>query len=212
MRNLVLNTAAANKNSAVIDEAKRRFDLFLANETGQPIAGDQRDLIYRSVVRSGGDAYFFKMQNRYTTNTFPEEKRRCLYALTQANEQYLLRYLLQWAINDTNVRIQDTVRVISYVAANPNGRDIAWSFFRANWAELNRRYGGGGFAIDSLVTAVTSGYASQQKVDEVTEWFAKNPVPSASRSIDASIEQIKSNANWLSRNADPVCNWVSQQV
>ena len=39
-------------------------------------------------------------------------------------------------MNPSQIRSQDMVSVISYVAYNPVGKDLAWNFARANWNML----------------------------------------------------------------------------
>ena len=79
-----------------------------------------------------------------------EEKIRFLNALSNFEQGDLLQETLERALC-TDVRSQDTIRVIVTVASNRHGRNLAWEFVKDNWDEINRRYGDGGFALMRLV-------------------------------------------------------------
>ena len=107
------------------------------------------------------------------------------------------------------VRSQDTVLVIGAVAGNQNGRDLCWDFIRENWEELDRRYGRGGFAIMRLVS-ITGGFTTLDRYSEVENFFASNPAPSATRTIQQCLERIKLNAALLDNNRSQIGEWLSR--
>ena len=47
----------------------------------------------------------------------------------------LFRYL-EYSLDSSKVRSQDAVGVISYVASNPVGKYLAWTFVQNNWKTL----------------------------------------------------------------------------
>lgn len=108
------------------------------------------------------------------------------------------------------VRSQDTVSGVSSVAANPAHSQLAWQFFKDNFALFNERYGKGGFMLARLVSAVCSGFNRETEADEVTAYFAANPVPAADRAIKQSVEQIRSSAAWQARDLDAIREFLKQ--
>lgn len=47
----------------------------------------------------------------------------------------LFRYL-EYSLDSSKVRSQDAVSVIRYVASNPVGKYLAWTFVQNNWKTL----------------------------------------------------------------------------
>ena len=97
------------------------------------------------------------------------------------------------------MRLQDTIFVVSAVAANHKGRNLAWEFLKEQWDEFDRRYGGGGFGLMRLV-AITNAFSSDAMRDDVTAFFEVHPTPAAERTIRQALERIQLNTAWLGRN------------
>jgi puromycin-sensitive aminopeptidase len=138
--------------------------------------------------------------------TLQEEKLRALAALTHFQQHDLLHKALDLSLS-AEVRSQDTIRVVAGVAANPHGRDLAWDFVKANWAEFDRRYGGGGFLIMRLIESVASYFTTAEREREVAEFFQAHPVPSAARTVQQCLERIRINMRWLAQNRDALAKW-----
>ena len=48
--------------------------------------------------------------------------------------------LLEYSLQDDKVRSQDSVAVIDSIAANPEGRIIAWEFLQKKYKQLFKRW------------------------------------------------------------------------
>ena len=116
-------------------------------------------------------------------------------------------------LNDTlerslssRVRSQDTITVVAGVAANPAGREPAWEFVKSNWAEFDRRYGGGGFGLMRLVSIVNS-FTTEEGMADVEKFFTDNPAPAAERTIRQALERMRLNIRWLEQNRPALNAW-----
>jgi puromycin-sensitive aminopeptidase len=138
-----------------------------------------------------------------------EEKVRILGALTRFSDKALLQDLLDRSMGD-EVRSQDTMIVVVQAAGNKDGRDLTWQFIKDNWAEFDRRYGKGGFAIMRIV-GITGGFTSMERHDEVERFFEEHPTPSAARTIQQSLERIRLSVRWLELNRDAVGSWLGSR-
>ena len=117
----------------------------------------------------------------------------------------LLNETLERALSP-RVRSQDTITVVAGVAANPVGREPAWEFVKNNWAEFDRRYGGGGFGLMRLVSIVNSFTTEEQRAD-VEQFFTDNPAPAAERTIRQALERMNLNIRWLESNRPALNAW-----
>ena len=133
---------------------------------------------------------------------------RLLLSMARFQNKDILKKTLDLSLS-SEVRSQDTVILVSSVAGNTDGRDLAWNYIKDNWAEFDKRYGAGGFAMMRLVS-ITGGFATLEARRDVEEFFQRNPVPSATRTIQQSLERIDLNVRWLERNRDDLSHWFGE--
>ncbi len=205
LRSTVLSMAGGYGDPEVIAEAKARFSRFLTNPAS--LHPDLRGIVVGIVGQEGDRATYDTLWELARRADLQEEKLRFLRGVARFKQADLLRTTLERALSD-DVRSQDSVTVIGSVSGNRIGRQLAWDFIKDNWAELDRRYGRGGFAIASLV-GVTGGFTSLDKAKEVGEFFETHHVPSARRTIQQSLERIRINAKWLERNGASLSQWFA---
>ena len=139
--------------------------------------------------------------------TLQEEKMRLLNALCSFEDRALLAETLERSLDDAHVRSQDTIRVLASVASNHSGRELAWRFLKDNWDELDRRYGEGGFALMRLVS-IGSLFSTEEKRQEVEEFFETHPAPAAERTIRQGLERMDINIAWLGKNRAELAAWL----
>jgi len=208
LRTLVLNQLAINDHPEVVAEAKRRFGAYLNNN--QEISPDLRVLVYKTAVANGGQQEYDDCLKIYRTAELQEEKLRALRALGYSTNPDLIHKTLEFGLSD-EVRAQDLYIVIwSCAVSSKTGRELTWKFMQNSWKAIHNKIGNSGMLLDRIIAFATQDFASEEKAQEVREYFAKNPVPSAERSIKQSIESIMVNARWLTRNRQSVANWLDQ--
>ena len=196
LRSTVLGRSGSYGEAEVIQEAQSRFQRYLKEPDS--LHPDLRGVVFGLVAQEGDRSTYDTLWDLEKQATLHEEKMRLLGALARPKRKELLEETLERSLSQ-DVRSQDSVLVISVVSANRHGRDLAWEFIKDSWAELDRRYGKGGFMIMRLV-ATTGAFTSLDKADEVETFFRTHPVPSAQRTVQQSLESIRLNAKWLERN------------
>jgi puromycin-sensitive aminopeptidase len=206
LRGIVLHEIGHYEEMPVIAEARGRFDRYLRDP--QAVHPDLRSTVLNLAAFGGDRSTFDALREVERRATLQEEKLRALAALTHFQQRELLQDTLELSLSPV-VRSQDTIRVVAGVAANPQGRDLAWEFVTANWAEFDRRYGGGGFLIVRLIESVTSSFTTLAKEREVAEFFLAHPVPAATRTVQQCLERIRINSRWLSRNRMEAAAWLT---
>jgi puromycin-sensitive aminopeptidase len=205
LRTTVLGQLGAYGDSSTVAQARSRFERFLSEP--ESLHPDLRGVVYGTVAQEGAPSTYESMWDFYKKAPLQEEKVRLLVSLARFKQPQLLQQTLERALGP-DVRVQDTVAVVTSVAGNKHGRDLAWEFMKANWPELDRRYGKGGFAITRLV-AITGSFTRLKRADEVKEFFRKHPTPSAERTIKQSLERIRLNARWLELNGQRLKTFFS---
>ena len=203
LRSTVLSQAGNYGDTAILEEAKSLFKTYLDDPSS--LHPDLRGLVYSLVAQSGDQSTYDQLWSLETTSELQEEKIRLLISLARFTNPNLLKDLLRRSLTEA-VRSQDTITLVSAVAANLQGRNIAWEFVKDNWDEFDQRYGGGGFGLMRLV-AITGSFTSLEKASEIEAFFKTHPTPAAERTIRQSLERIHINAAWLERNRSELADW-----
>jgi puromycin-sensitive aminopeptidase len=187
----------------VAAEAQRRFAAFIVAPESSDLAPDLRQLCYKLSIDNEDVAEATKAFNQVEalmlSTELSEEKRRCMGALGRSRHAALIDRALNMALDKTKVRSQDMYVPFSSVGSNRHGRDRAWAFFQAELPNIKKL--GGLMLMGYIVTFVTSGFASNESAEEVQGFFDANPLPSAARKIQQSLEGIRCKAERVAREA-----------
>ncbi|PKB72266.1 MAG: hypothetical protein BZY87_01245 [SAR202 cluster bacterium Io17-Chloro-G6] len=205
LRSTVLSQAGSYNDPQLTAQASERFQEYL-QDRGK-LLPDLRGVVFALAVQSGGKDIYDQIWDLESETDLAEEKIRLLMALTRFQQPELLTATLEDSLS-SKVRSQDTVTLVTGVAANPKGRDLAWEFVRSNWGEFDRRYGGGGFGLMRLVS-ICSHFNTQEKADEVDGFFAEHPAPAAERTIRQALERVSLNIKWLEQNRQELTAWFA---
>ena len=205
LRSTVLSQAGSYHDPDVTAQASERFQKYLQDR--ETLAPDLRGVVFALVAQSGGKDVYDQIWGLEGETDLAEEKIRLLMSLTRFQQPELLNSTLADSLS-AKVRSQDSITLVAGVAANPKGRDLAWEFVKDNWAEFDRRYGGGGFGLMRLVS-ICSHFNSQEKADEVDSFFAEHPAPAAERTIRQALERVRLNIKWLEQNRQELTDWFA---
>nr|MCS5669465.1 M1 family metallopeptidase [Dehalococcoidia bacterium] len=205
LRSTVLSQAGSYHDPGVTAQASERFQKYLKDR--DTLAPNLRGVVFALAAQSGGKDVYDQIWGLEGETDLAEEKIRLLMSLTRFQRPELLNSTLADSLS-AKVRSQDSITLVAGVAANPKGRDLAWEFVKDNWAEFDRRYGGGGFGLMRLVS-ICSHFNSQEKADEVDSFFAEHPAPAAERTIRQALERVRLNIKWLEQNRQELTDWFA---
>ncbi len=197
-RSTVLSQAGVYGDPDTIAQAQELFEAY-QTDSGN-VRPDLRGVVFSLVAQSGDRAVYDRMWDLERAAELHEEKIRFLISMARFQQEDLLRETLDRSLTD-DVRLQDTIFVVSAVAANNRGRSLAWEFLKEQWDEFDRRYGGGGFGLMRLV-AITNAFTTNEQRNDVEAFFEAHPTPAAERTIRQALERIALNVAWLDRNRD----------
>ncbi|XP_017845078.2 LOW QUALITY PROTEIN: glutamyl aminopeptidase [Drosophila busckii] len=211
LRVSVLNAACSLGVGDCLKEAAERFNKWIANPSAatRP-APDLREIVYHyGMQQANTEASWEKLLAIYQEETDPSEKVKIMFGLTGVSDGQLLYRLLELANDESIVRSQDYHTCVQYIAANPVGESIVWDYYRENWVQLAERFGLNDRYFGRLIASITSGFASEVKLEEVQEFYKKQPESGAGAgSRHQAIETIKYNMNWLQENSADISSWL----
>ena len=198
LRSTVLSQAGGYGDAEMLGQATERFQAYQDNAAAVP--PDLRGVVFSLAAQAGDEATYDRLWELERAADLQEEKIRLLMALSRFTQPELLLETLRRTLTD-DVRSQDTISVITSVAANLKGRQLAWQFVQDNWGEFDRRYGTGGFGLMRLVS-VCGNFVDAAKIDEAEAFFKEHPAPAADRTIRQSLERVRLNSKWLELNRE----------
>ena len=208
LRALVISRLVSFEDPQVLDEARKRFDAHVAGTAVIP--ADLRGPVYRAVASRCDDKTYDQLLKIYRESELQEEKNRVSNSLGGAKDEHRLEQVLEFALGK-EVRSQDSVSVVVSASVSKVGRDLAWGFFQKNKDEFAKRYDGG-FLIARLVKSITEDFASEERAQEVTSFFATNNFPGTERVVNQSVETIRNNASWLGRDANDCRAFIAKAI
>ena len=191
LRSLVISRLGRSGDKKIIIETKKKLKVGKINP-------DIRGAVYSVVASSGSKKEFEDFINKYKKETLHEEKNRIGGALGDFKNKKILTKVCEYAMSK-NVRIQDTIGILSSVAINPLGRDIWWNYITKNWKTLVSRYGEGGLTLARAIKGI-SGSAEKKHLKSFKKFFATHEAPGAKRAVEQVIERLEGNVAWLKRD------------
>ncbi|MBI5400700.1 MAG: M1 family metallopeptidase [Candidatus Yonathbacteria bacterium] len=204
LRGLVLANAGKYGDESVVVKSRKLFDSIKKGRN--PIPADLRGVVYTVVARYGDKNIHEKLMAMHLEATLHEEKNRIGRALGRFAQKELLEKTLNFSLSK-KVRAQDTMLFVGTVLSNPKGRDLAWRFVKKQWPVFLERYGGGK-SLSGLVSSLGS-FLHEGDAVQIETFFKKNPAPGATRTVEQTLESIRTKASWLSRDKKKLTQWIN---
>ncbi|CAM4813065.1 unnamed protein product [Rotaria magnacalcarata] len=137
--------------------------------------------------------------NNFTENVYITAQQRTAFlrALCSAKEIWRLKYLLETAsdFDADTIEGQEYFDIIIAISQNPNGRDLAWNFYRHNYMMLLDRFGTSNRLFNQLITNIAQSFENEYYYFEMINFV--NQYPSSSHYQQLAIDQILVNFEWF---------------
>uniref|UniRef100_A0A1A8LAF5 Thyrotropin-releasing hormone-degrading ectoenzyme n=2 Tax=Nothobranchius pienaari TaxID=704102 RepID=A0A1A8LAF5_9TELE len=166
-----------------------------------------RDIVYcTGVSLMDEDVWEFIWMKFHSTNAV-SEKKILLEALTCSDNTFLLNRLLNLSLTSDLVPEQDVIDVIIHVGRNPQGRSLAWKYFREKWDILNARYGEALFMNSKLISGVTEFLNTERELSELKE-FTETGGIGAGPALPRALEIVEGNVRWHRLHRRQFFQWL----
>ncbi|KAJ3692007.1 hypothetical protein LUZ60_012357 [Juncus effusus] len=195
LRGELLTALSELGHSRTVSEAKRRFEAFVGDRNTSLLPPDTRRAAYVAVMQttqSGNKSGFESLLKIYRESDLSQEKVRVLSALATCPDPSVVVEVLNFLLTP-EVRNQDVVNGLGGISFE--SCDVAWTWLKENWEYIAKTYGSG-FLITRFISYIVSLFSSDEKANEVEEFFASRTKPFIARTIKQSVEKIRINANW----------------
>ncbi|XP_044198996.1 thyrotropin-releasing hormone-degrading ectoenzyme-like [Thunnus albacares] len=166
-----------------------------------------RDIVYcTGVSLMDEDVWEFIWMKFHSSNAV-SEKKILLEALTCSDNTFLLNRLLNLSLTSDLVPEQDVIDVIIHVGRNPQGRNLAWKYFREKWDVLNARYGEALFMNSKLIGGVTEFLNTERELNELKEFIQSSGV-GAGPALPRALEIVEGNVRWHRLHRRQFYQWL----
>ena len=201
LRGMMINLLSTfcHDDENVAAEAMRRFKLFQANNSDmKSLPSDMRTSVFKIVLKNGGEAEYEQVKDYYDQATDNAERKFVLGSLGHSPDPKLKERTMEWTLSG-DIKLQDFFYPMGSVSHSSKvGRDIGWSFFKNNFSKITKFIGKASPSLmDAVIVSCSGGYCSNEKADEIEEFFKTNPVPKSSRKITQTLENMRANAKFM---------------
>lgn len=186
-------------DSAVAAEASRRFALFQQNHADmQSLPSDMRSSVFKIILKLGGAKEYEEVKAYFGQATDNAERKHVLGSLGHTADPKLKNATLEWAISG-EIKLQDFFYPMGSVrSSSREGRHIAWIFYKKNFKAIKAMIGTANPSLmDAVIVSCAGGFCSEEKANEIEEFFKTNPMPRSSRKIQQTVENMRANAKFL---------------
>lgn len=205
LRSIALYAAGKYGDTEIIKKAQHIYAEFINKKT--PIDPDIRTVVYALVAENGGEKEFEEFKKMYIAEPLHQEKDRIMRGLTAFKNPKIIAQTLAFSISK-DVRAQDSPRTLLASFINEYVRDATWEFFVKHWDYYEGKFAGmHGF---SRVLSGAASFTNTNKADQIEAFFTKNPIAQLNRTIKQVVEQIRSNAQFMNKQAVHVSKFLQK--
>lgn len=207
LRSLALYGAGRFGDKNVIEKAKSLFSDYI--NKAKPIHPDLRSVVYNLVAENGGAKEYSQLIKLYKAASMDEERERLGRSLGKFKQKEFLLKTLDFALSK-EIKSQDVPFIVAGVSFNPNGSEIAWQYIKRNWKVISKRYAGSWHLLSRFISPLAT-LSEARLADDIDAFFKKHKAPGATRTIQQTLESIRSNAAWVQRDKKLLKNWFASQ-
>ncbi|NWZ32319.1 ERAP1 aminopeptidase, partial [Asarcornis scutulata] len=209
LRQSLLLFACVRRYQPCVDKAEEYFLKWQKSNGTLSLPADVKTAVY-AVGAQTSEGWDFLL-SKYRQHSFSIDKSRIELALSFTRNKDKLQWLLDQGLRGDIIKTQDLPHIIVYVARNPSGYHLAWTFLKENWEKLVEKFELGSSSIATIVTGVTNQYSTRLQLAQVKEFFSSLEEKSAQlRCIQQAIETIEDNIQWMDNNFEDIKTWLQK--
>ncbi|RLN08156.1 aminopeptidase M1-A [Panicum miliaceum] len=197
LRGTLLTALAELGNEATINEAVRRFNVFLEDRETPLLPPDVRKAAYVALmqtVNKSNKTGYESLLKIYRETDLSQEKVHVLGCLASCPDPIVVREALDFILSP-EVRNQDAIFLLRGVCSGAH--EVAWQWLKENWDYILGAYSGALLTYFVNITITVSPLATDEKGDEAEEFFKSRTKVSIARTVKQSIERVRINAQWV---------------
>ncbi|CAH1985341.1 unnamed protein product [Acanthoscelides obtectus] len=196
-----------------IAHSQELFKKLKENPQGEnPIPKDLRGVVYCTSLKHGGADEWEFLWKKFQNSNVATEKNTLLNALGCTQEVWLLTRYLEWSLDDTKIRRQDSASVFGAVARNDVGFYIARSFFYEKIKDVIKHLQPNKRRISRYLNSLANQMTENKDEQEFEQFIEKNKdsFSEVKKAVEQSLETVKINIQWQNKHASNIKNILTK--
>ncbi|KGL76291.1 Endoplasmic reticulum aminopeptidase 1, partial [Tinamus guttatus] len=190
-----------------VDKAQEYFVKWQKSNATLSLPTDVKTAVY-TVGAQTPEGWDFLL-SKYRLHSFNLDKNQIALALSRSRNNSKLQWLMDQGLRGDIIKTQDLPYIIAFVARNPSGYHLAWTFLKNKWENLVEKFELGSQSLATIVSEVTNQYSMRSQLTEVKEFFdSLDKKSSQLRCVQQAIETIEDNIQWMDRNFEELKTWL----
>ncbi len=152
-----------------------------------------------------GDAKLYdEYAQRMSQAKTPQELYTYMEALARFPQPELAQRTLDMMMSP-EIKAQDMFRGFFGLFENPETRDLAWTYYKTHWPEIQKKVGASlGFGFGGLAGV----FCSEQAKQDVQQWFAQHPDPGGPRALRQGLERLDTCVRIRNTQGPNLASWL----
>jgi aminopeptidase N len=208
MRAQLITSAGLLGHKGIVEEALRRFDLYISGEDRSAINPSLRNGVFSIAIKERSEPAFKAIQNEYITTTSIDGKEICLQALGRVQTPELAQEFLSFIFSD-KVAMQDKHSGTIALANNAKVRPEVWKFIREHWdSDVHPTLSGNMVVLERFLRFGLNKFADDKIADEIAAFFKDKDTRGYNKGLDVIDDTIRSHAKYRGRDETVVREWL----
>lgn len=208
LRALLILIAGLLGHQGTVNEALRRFDLYISGEDKSAINPSLRKGVFSIAIKERGESAFKAIQNEYLTTTSIDGKEICLQSLGRVQTPELAQEFLSFIFSD-KVAMQDKHSGTIALSSNSKVRIEVWKFVRDNWdSHVHPTLSGNMVVLERFLRFGLNKFADDKVADEIAAFFKGKDTRGYNKGLDVIDDTIRSHAKYRHRDENVVREWL----
>ncbi|CAJ1393326.1 unnamed protein product [Effrenium voratum] len=167
--------AKFSQDPEAIQEAKKRFEAFLAGDSAC-LPDDIKEPVFRMVLQSGGEKEYKAVREIHSKAETNIERKHVYVTIGSAASAALKKDVLQWVISG-DIKIQDFFYPLNSVAASSKEAvEFTWEFYKANFEKIwGMCKTASPSLMDAMIAGSARGFCTSEKAAEVEQRLGDDP-------------------------------------
>ncbi|KAK3810368.1 MAG: peptidase family M1-domain-containing protein [Benniella sp.] len=213
LRGIIISCAGRSGHEATVEEALRRFKLFVEDGADQDtvLHPSTRKTTFEIAISHGGTKEFEQVLKFYKSTPKQDQQSICLMAMgSTVHGEELIQRMFEFALSD-EVRPQDIMYILAGLSTNIKARHAAWAWIKNNWSTFHGRYAGNMGMLGFCVKIPVSKMADVSVLEDLENFFGNKDIKEYERDLEQAKEGLRVRSKWVARDGSALESWLVEQ-
>jgi puromycin-sensitive aminopeptidase len=212
-RALTIARLGAAGDKAILDEAHKRFKLYIGGDRSA-LSADLRGVVfnihakYTAVGAKESREVVKELRELYESSDFAEEKEDCLRAMGLVPDLDVKREVLDWGLGGA-VKAQEMSRLMSGVATGQAGVRLAWEYVTSHYDAISARLSP--MMLGTVVNVAVSRFVREADAQAVEAFVSTKDVSGYERRLQGALESVRLRNKEYERDRELLAKWLAQR-